>query len=47
MTVGYLGCLMLGCVILGYLSRGRAPDGVQDKVWRKWQRWAGRRWRWG
>jgi hypothetical protein len=47
MTIAYLGTLMVGCVGLGWWAGRRAPEGIEWRIWVRFQRKAGRRWRWG
>jgi hypothetical protein len=47
MTIAYLGTLMLGCLALGWWAGRAAPPDVEWKLWVRFQRKAGRRWRWG
>ena len=46
MSVAYLGTLMVGCVGLGWWAGRRAPEGIEYRIWVRFQRKAGRRWRW-
>lgn len=35
MTIGLLGCLMVGCYVLGIWTGRRLPDGVEASAWRR------------